>query len=119
MVAGLAVFYQRIPVGHVEAGLRTNDVDNPSPEEVNRRILSVVASYHFAPTGLAARNLRAEGIPADRIWITGNTVVDALLYMSRRIEGRPLDLDGPNAQCERLSALFSTDTRPRRTARPS
>ncbi len=81
MAAALAAFYLGIPVAHVEAGLRTGDPRNPFPEEVNRRIISVIAGLHFAPTENAARNLRREGIREDRIFITGNTVVDALKFM--------------------------------------
>lgn len=81
MIAGLAAFYQRVPVGHVEAGLRTYDNANPFPEEVNRRIISVFASYHFAPTQRAADALLAErGIDPRRVYLTGNTVVDALKW---------------------------------------
>lgn len=80
--SALACFYQRIPVGHVEAGLRTSDIYSPYPEEANRRLASVLASVHFAPTTWAAGNLKQEGIKADRIHVTGNTVVDALLSVA-------------------------------------
>jgi UDP-N-acetylglucosamine 2-epimerase (non-hydrolysing) len=79
MVASLAAFYARVPVGHVEAGLRTGDPDYPYPEEVNRKITSVLARHHFAPTERARRNLIAEGVPDSAILVTGNTVIDALL----------------------------------------
>ena len=78
-VGALSAFYQRVPVGHVEAGLRTRDLARPFPEELNRQIVSRIARYHFAPTESARRNLLEEGVPADRIWVTGNTVIDALL----------------------------------------
>jgi len=78
LAATLASFYQRVPVGHIEAGLRTYDHANPFPEEVNRQIVSVMAEWHFAATVLARQNLLAEGIPRTRIFITGNPVVDAL-----------------------------------------
>jgi len=78
MATALAAFYERIPVGHVEAGLRTKDPYNPFPEEINRRLTSVLATYHFAPTYVAEQNLLREGIRADRIFTTGNTIVDAL-----------------------------------------
>jgi UDP-N-acetylglucosamine 2-epimerase (non-hydrolysing) len=78
MAASLLAFYHRIPVGHVEAGLRTGDRYHPFPEEVNRRIASVVASLHFAPTEWARANLLREGIAAENILVTGNTVIDAL-----------------------------------------
>lgn len=92
MVSALAAFYKKIPVAHVEAGLRTQDLYNPFPEEINRRIVSVLATIHFAPTKNAANNLKKEGIPSSRIFITGNTVVDALLDISRKIEAYPLPL---------------------------
>lgn len=79
MVGALAGFYRNVPVGHVEAGLRTGDPRAPFPEEVNRRIITQCATLHFAPTQLAERNLRAEGVPASRVFVTGNTIVDALL----------------------------------------
>jgi UDP-N-acetylglucosamine 2-epimerase (non-hydrolysing) len=81
--ASLAAFYCKIPVGHVEAGLRSRDIYNPFPEEVNRRLVSVVAQIHFAPTATARNNLLAEGIPTDRIVVTGNTVVDTLRMLGR------------------------------------
>ena len=76
--ASLAAFYERIPVGHVEAGLRTGNVNSPWPEEMNRRLTSALASYHFAPTELARTNLSAEGIDPASVMVTGNTVIDAL-----------------------------------------
>lgn len=82
--SALACFYQRIPVGHVEAGLRTADKFSPFPEEVNRRLASVLTDIHFAPTEWARDNLLKEGVPAERIIVTGNTVVDALLDVASR-----------------------------------
>ena len=82
--AALACFYQRIPVGHVEAGLRTSDKFSPFPEEINRRMASVLADIHFAPTSWARENLLREGVPSGQVFITGNTVVDALLDVSSR-----------------------------------
>lgn len=78
LFSALAGFYLKIPVGHIEAGLRTHDPYNPFPEEINRRMLSVVAEWHFAPTDAARNNLLREGIPGERIHVTGNTIVDAL-----------------------------------------
>jgi len=83
--AALAAYYLRIPVAHVEAGLRTHDKYFPFPEEGNRRLLSVLADLHFAPTEGARRNLLASGVAADRIWVTGNTVIDALGLIRRRL----------------------------------
>ncbi|MDW7675906.1 MAG: UDP-N-acetylglucosamine 2-epimerase (non-hydrolyzing), partial [Bacillota bacterium] len=77
-VASLAAFYQQIPVGHVEAGLRTNNKYSPYPEEMNRRLTGVIADIHLAPTSTAAENLRKEGVREEAIFITGNTVIDAL-----------------------------------------
>lgn len=78
MVAGLAAFYCKVPFAHVEAGLRTADIYEPFPEEMNRRLSAVMAAYHFAPTQAAADNLLSEGVASDRIWVTGNTSIDAL-----------------------------------------
>ena len=75
---GLAAFYHRIPVGHVEAGLRTNDKMNPFPEEINRRLTSSIADLHFAPTTTAKNALLREGHAPERIFVTGNSVIDAL-----------------------------------------
>lgn len=84
MVASLAAFYARIGVGHVEAGLRTYDTSAPFPEEANRQIIRVLADFHFAPTPLAATQLAAERVPADRIIVTGNTGIDAVLGILHR-----------------------------------
>jgi UDP-N-acetylglucosamine 2-epimerase (non-hydrolysing) len=82
--AALAAFYAKIPVGHVEAGLRTHDPFEPYPEEMNRRLTGRIASYHFSPTKRAAENLRAENVPADDIFVTGNTVIDAFLATAHK-----------------------------------
>jgi UDP-N-acetylglucosamine 2-epimerase (non-hydrolysing) len=83
-VGSLAAFYRRIPVGHVEAGLRTADKYQPFPEEMYRRMTTVLADLHFAPTPVARDNLKREGVPSARILVTGNTVIDALLDVARR-----------------------------------
>jgi len=85
----LAAFYHRIPVAHVEAGLRTDNIYAPWPEEVNRRLVSQVADLHFAPTARARGNLLREGINGARILVTGNTGVDALLWVSAMLDERP------------------------------
>ena len=93
--AALAAFYRRIPVGHVEAGLRTGNKLIPYPEEMNRVLTSRLADYHFAPTQLARRNLLQEGVAAERIFVTGNTVIDALqmaVAKTRRMEPSALGL---------------------------
>lgn len=87
--ASLAAYYQQIPVGHVEAGLRTGNIYSPWPEEINRKVTSAIARLHFAPTEKAALNLKSEGVPADRILITGNTVIDALLQVVKRGDNNP------------------------------
>jgi UDP-N-acetylglucosamine 2-epimerase (non-hydrolysing) len=93
MVSALVCFYARIPFGHVEAGLRTGDLANPFPEEMNRIVAGHLARWHFAPTETARRNLFREGIAAEHVFVTGNTVIDALLQVAeRRPEvGVPLD----------------------------
>lgn len=82
--AALAAFYQQIPVGHVEAGLRTSDPFLPYPEEMNRRLTGTITSYHFSPTPLARDHLRQEHVPDENIVITGNTVIDAFLETAKR-----------------------------------
>lgn len=86
LAASLAAYYLQIPTGHVEAGLRTGDTRNPFPEEINRRITTQLASWHFAPTVRARQNLLREGIPGDRVVVTGNTIVDALHDTLRRMK---------------------------------
>jgi UDP-N-acetylglucosamine 2-epimerase (non-hydrolysing) len=110
LVAALACFYRRIPVGHVEAGLRTGDIWSPFPEEVNRRLATPLVALHFAPTESARAALLREGIPDDRITVTGNTVIDALLMEVARQEG-----DGRlRAELDaRLGALVGEDWRSR------
>jgi len=85
-VTALAAYYEQIDVGHVEAGLRTNNIYSPFPEEMNRQLTTRLAKYHFAPTVLNRDNLLAENVDADRIAVTGNTVIDALLMVVARIE---------------------------------
>jgi UDP-N-acetylglucosamine 2-epimerase (non-hydrolysing) len=88
-VAALCAFYRRIPLGHVEAGLRSHDLEAPFPEEMNRRVISMVGTWHFAPTELAKQNLLDEKIAPSSIYVTGNTVIDALLEMRARIRSAP------------------------------
>jgi UDP-N-acetylglucosamine 2-epimerase (non-hydrolysing) len=85
-IAALLAYYRRIKVGHVEAGLRTNDKWQPFPEEINRRVASVTADLHFAPTELSRRNLLLENTPDANIVVTGNSVIDALEYVSKQEE---------------------------------
>ena len=83
--ASLAAFYLQIPVAHIEAGLRTGMIDSPWPEEANRKLTAVLASIHFAPTQLAKKNLLLEGYAEEQIVVTGNTVIDALMYVRDKI----------------------------------
>ena len=89
MAAGLAAYYRQIHLAHVEAGLRTNEKYSPFPEEINRRLVGALADVHFAPTALAVRNLRKEGISPAAIVQTGNTVTDALLWAAEKIRKNP------------------------------
>lgn len=91
--ATLSAFYQRIPVGHVEAGLRTGNLYSPWPEEANRKLTGALARLHFAPTPVSRDNLLRENIPADHIVVTGNTVIDALLAVRAKLEASP-ELNG-------------------------
>jgi len=105
LVAALACFYRRIPIGHVEAGLRTGDIWSPFPEEVNRRLASPIVSLHFAPTPSAKAALLGEGVPETSIEVTGNTVVDALMMEIAKQEE-------PKVRTEigaSLSALLGSD----------
>ncbi len=98
MTTAMAAFYLRLPVGHVEAGLRTCDIYDPFPEEVNRHLISVMATYHFAPTKTAREALLKEGHDPSKIYLTGNTVIDALLWTVDQPHnldlGFPLDKPG-------------------------
>jgi UDP-N-acetylglucosamine 2-epimerase (non-hydrolysing) len=86
MVAALSSYYRKIPVDHVEAGLRSGDIYAPWPEEVNRKVVGALASLHFAPTVRAAESLIRENVPRERIFVTGNTVIDALLQTKNKID---------------------------------
>lgn len=88
-VASLCAFYRRVPLGHVEAGLRSHNFEAPFPEEMNRRIITLAGTWHFAPTELAKRNLLDEKVASSSIFVTGNTVIDALLEMRQRIKADP------------------------------
>lgn len=94
MAASLAAYYQKIDVAHIEAGLRTNNIYSPFPEEINRQITSKIAIYHFAPTQTAKHNLIMEGIDEQIIFVTGNTVIDALLHISAKVDQIDINIDG-------------------------
>mgnify|MGYP002089604625 FL=1 len=102
MAAALAAFYQQIPVGHVEAGLRTYNIYSPWPEEINRQMTGRIATYHFAPTPLSRQNLLNEGVEPTHIHVTGNTVIDALYWVVDRIKS-----DGALAQALSRDLLHS------------
>jgi UDP-N-acetylglucosamine 2-epimerase (non-hydrolysing) len=89
MAAGLAAFYQQIKVGHVEAGLRTYNLQSPWPEEMNRQVTDRICDYYFAPTEQSRQNLLNEGIAGEKIFVTGNTVIDALQWVVNKINNNP------------------------------
>jgi UDP-N-acetylglucosamine 2-epimerase (non-hydrolysing) len=89
MAGALAAYYRKLPIDHVEAGLRSGSIHHPWPEEVNRKIIGSMASLHFAPTETAAEALRRENVPPTRVHVTGNTVIDALHWVTRKIEAQP------------------------------
>ena len=92
LAASLVSFYNNIPVGHVEAGLRTNDMRNPFPEEMNRVVTGRLAHWHFAPTQSSAQNLLDEQVPSDAVFMTGNTVIDALFDARQHADKVPLSV---------------------------
>ena len=94
LAASLASFYQKIPVAHIEAGLRTNNIYSPFPEEINRQLTSKLATYHFAPTESSKKNLLKEGIEEKNIYVTGNTVIDALLNVAKNVQLKNIKIDG-------------------------
>ena len=100
-VGALVAYYHKIPCGHIEAGLRTGDKFAPFPEEINRKLIGAIADLHFAPTLRAKQNLLREGVPEQRIFVTGNTVVDALLWTLQR-------LPEPNRTSERQRTILVT-----------
>lgn len=103
MMATIAAYFRKIPVGHVEAGLRSGDIYAPWPEEVNRRVTGSIADLHFAPTQAAAAALRAENVPEGRIHITGNSVIDALFATQERIAEEPALAAGLDDLAQRFS----------------
>jgi UDP-N-acetylglucosamine 2-epimerase (non-hydrolysing) len=111
----LAAFYERIPIGHVEAGLRTYNFEAPWPEEMNRRVADPISRWCFAPTRWSADNLRAERIPADRIHITGNTVVDALVWVREKLKRSNTAVEEVVGRCQ-IPAAFASSYLSNRTA---
>jgi UDP-N-acetylglucosamine 2-epimerase (non-hydrolysing) len=112
LAGALAAFYQSIPVGHVEAGLRTGDLGQPFPEELNRVLTSRIATLHFAPTTTAAYNLTSEGVPRERIWVTGNSGIDAVRYVRDALAaGRLPSGDWPQLDGSRKLIVVTTHRR--------
>lgn len=116
MAAALSAFYRKIPVDHVEAGLRSGDIYSPWPEEMNRKVVSSIASLHLAPTQRAADALAQENIPSHRIFVTGNTVIDALLDIKQRIDKHgwvhdALDGSVPGAHPDQKTILVTAHRR--------
>ena len=106
MAAAMAAFYRQIPVGHVEAGLRTHNLYSPWPEEMNRQVTGRIAEYDFAPTPLSRQNLLDEGVPAERITVTGNTVIDALHWVVENVLAKGYVPKDPS-----VAALLQDDKR--------
>ena len=102
LAASLAAYYRKIPVGHVEAGLRTGNILSPWPEEVNRKVAGAIATLHFAPTEQSRQNLLAEAVREDAILVTGNTVIDALIDVVAKLDADP-------AQTEAFEQKFGLD----------
>lgn len=102
MAASLTAFYHKIPIGHIEAGLRTGDLLNPWPEEANRVLITRLASLHFTPTQITRENLLSEGVPDECIHLTGNTVVDALFYTVEQVAKNPPMIPGYEADDRRM-----------------
>ena len=96
--ASLAAFYHHIPVGHVEAGLRTGNMEAPWPEEANRVLTTDLATLHFVPTALSRENLLREGISSERIYVTGNTVIDALFLAVKKVRSAAVEIPGINPE---------------------
>jgi len=107
MAASLAAYYQKISVAHIEAGLRTENIYSPWPEEINRRLTDVITRYHFAPTDRSRENLLREGVPAEHVFVTGNTVIDALLTVVGKISQNP----GIKADMARKFSLLNENKR--------
>ena len=103
MAGALAAYYRKLPVDHVEAGLRSGNIYHPWPEEVNRKVIGTIASLHFAPTEVSAGALKAENIDPSRIHVTGNSVIDALHWVSARIAADPTLASGLDALKERFA----------------
>ena len=116
MAASLAAYYQKIAVGHIEAGLRTGNMYSPWPEEMNRRLTGAITGYHYAPTEQSRKNLLAEGVASETITVTGNTVIDALLMVRAKMEAGNVGLTiGQDlvAKYPDLASILASHTRKR------
>jgi UDP-N-acetylglucosamine 2-epimerase (non-hydrolysing) len=112
LAGALAAFYRQVPVAHVEAGLRTGDLTQPFPEEMNRVVTSRLTRLHFAPTAGARSNLLAEGTPPEHVFVTGNTGIDAVLYVAKRLEqGELAPLAWPWLDCEKRLVVVTAHRR--------
>ena len=111
LAASLAAYYSKIPIAHVEAGLRTYDKYQPFPEEKNRHLTTVLTDYHFAPTEWAKGNLLRENIPEEKIWVTGNTVIDALFFASSRQKSETSQRHWLNYFKEKWAISLNTNNR--------
>jgi len=105
LCSALSAYYNQIPVGHIEAGLRTGDIYSPWPEEGNRKLVSCITKYHFAPTLEAKNNLLDEGVTSENIFVTGNTVIDALLMVKQKI----VDSDSKKLELQNLFPMLSKE----------
>ncbi len=112
MATALAAFHRRIPVAHVEAGLRTGDRLQPWPEEINRCVVDLVTDYYFAPTAGARDNLLADGVDPRRIWVTGNTAIDALSWTLRKLRSTPLPATAWPQKVRALTNHLTNNSRP-------
>lgn len=111
MAGGLASFYMRVPISHVEAGLRSNDIYSPFPEEANRRIVSLFAKLNFAPTVAAKNNLLKEGVATDKIYVTGNTGIDTLFLAIQKIKKEKIAIDSLPIENNRKMVLITAHRR--------
>ena len=107
LAGALAAFYHHIPVAHVEAGLRTWNLESPWPEEANRQLVTRIAKWHFCPTENNRKNLLQEGVPGDRIYVTGNTVIDALMIAKEKVATRTPAMDGVSLNPTRRMVLIT------------
>ena len=123
LATAMTAYFSRIKIAHIEAGLRSHNLDHPFPEEFNRKTVSIIADYNFAPTKLSANNLKKEGVAGDKIFITGNTVIDALQLLLPKLETKQVEEktilvtahrrenhgEGIDSICEAIKKLMEAD----------